>query len=187
MLARWIDTGAGAGEVFRADTTAPTLSVAVDGENAGTRVLRIGTLDVGSGIDPSSLAVCRVGEAGACTEIPAPPAVGGGTVEVALPELEDAVELRVSVLDRAGNRTEVSRTIEALRGAFGQGAPSGDGDTAGDEPDSEGSGDGEDATDSDRDDDGCGCQAHGNRSAGWLLLLLLVLGFAARRRSPRTT
>jgi hypothetical protein len=175
VLARWIDTGAGAGEVFRADTTAPTLSVAVAGEVASQRSLRIGTVDVGSGIDAASLEACRVGEAGACTAIDMPPAADAGVVEVALPEIEDEVELRVSVLDRAGNRSEVVRTVEALRGTFGQGAPSGDA--------SESSGSSSSDTDEVGGDGagGCGCRS----GAGSSLVLWLLLALTRRRPIDR--
>jgi hypothetical protein len=175
VLARWIDTGAGAGEVFRADTTAPTLSVAVAGEVASQRSLRIGTVDVGSGIDAGSLEACRVGEAGACTAIDVPPAADAGVVEVALPEIEDQVELRVSVLDRAGNRSQVVRTVEALRGTFGQGAPSGG--------ESEGSGSSSSDTDEAGGDGarGCGCRS----GAGGGLVLWLLLGLTRRRPIDR--
>src|SRR5262249_18379764 len=81
VLARWIDTGAAAGDSFKTDVIAPTLSVAVEDDGSS---LRVGTVDVGSGIDPSSLTVCRVGASGACTEIAVPPAMDAGVVEIAL-------------------------------------------------------------------------------------------------------
>ena len=178
VLARWIDTGAGGGETFRADVIAPTLSVAVDEDATSQRSQRIGAVDVGSGIDPSSLAVCRVGEAGACTEMAVPPAAAAGVVEVALPDVDDTVELRISVLDRAGNRTEVARTIEALRGVFGQGAAVGDGDPDASEGDDAGSSEtGSANAESDRD--GCGCRPR-DGAASWLLLVL-ALGLRRRR------
>lgn len=180
VLARWIDTGAGAGASLADDTTTPTLSVAVTDASSDARTLVVGTTDVGTGIDPSTLEVCMIAEAGACTTLAAPPAAVAGTVEIPLHEQDDGAELRITVADRAGNQTRVTRTVKALRGAFGQGAPNGDPDPGGtDSGDDAGSGQPDDTEAS------CACRARAtepHRAAP--LLVLLAMLQRRRRRSP---
>lgn len=164
VLARWIDTGAAAGAGAFADATAPTVVVHVQDD-----ALFVGTVDVGSGIDPTSLALCSVAPGGTCSAIDAPAAAESGVVAVDLPELGDDAELRVRVRDRAGNETVVQQTLEAD-------APAGEDDDAAsdDGPDGE--------LDDDRDDAGCGCTA-GPRSSAALVILIAC---ASRRRRSRS-
>ena len=182
VLARWIDTGAGAGPSLTDDTTPPTLSVAVTDASSDARTLVVGTIDVGSGIDPSTLEVCMVAEAGSCIALETPPAAAAGTVEIPLHEQDDGAELRISVADRAGNPTRVTRTIEALRGAFGQGAPDGD-------PDPDGTDSGDDAGHDEHDEHdeaSCACRVRATEPPRAAPLLVLGTVLVLRRRRART-
>lgn len=115
LLARWIDTGAGAGELYYADTLAPTLAAAVDLRATGA-LLRVGTVDVGKGIDPASLTICLV-SAGSCQLVASAEAAEAGVIEVPLPASDVEREVRIAVRDRAGNVTQIQRTIGTLAGA----------------------------------------------------------------------
>jgi hypothetical protein len=167
VLARWIDTGAAAGAGVHADATAPTLAIRMD--DGGD--LLVGTVDVGSGIDPASLAICSVAPTGACSAIDVPLAAEAGVVSVALPDLGDDAELRVRVRDRAGNETVVQRSLAAE----GMLAP---------EDDDGGPDDGPDLDDDDDDDGaGCGCTTGPRSSAANVILIAWLL----RRRRSRST
>ncbi|MGH1341813.1 MAG: MYXO-CTERM sorting domain-containing protein [Nannocystales bacterium] len=182
VLSRWIDTGSGAGSRFRADTTPPTLAVVIRGGGSQEPVLSIGTVDVGSGIDSTSLEVCRVEASGACTSIPTPDADEAGVVQVPLDAIDADTEVRVRVLDRAGNATELERTVAALRGTFGQGAPSPGGtDTDGESPPTSSTGGDTEEPGHNDSGDGCGCRSSGPTSIWWFFLFL---GLPARRRQP---
>jgi hypothetical protein len=176
VISRWIDAGAAATEPVLQDTTPPTLTAAALGQGAERR-LAIGTVDVGSGIDPTSLELCLVEPGGGCTIVPAPPANEAGTVEVVTPDVAEEREIRISVRDHAGNETSLVRTVHALAGAFNQGAPGAHHDDGASESGSSGpEGDG------DGDALGCGCVLAPARPAP---LGLLVLLFARRRRPSR--
>jgi len=169
VLARWIDTGAAAGAGVLADATPPTLAVRATPSDE----LAIGTVDVGTGIDPTSLTICRVGTTGTCSAIPAPAAAEAGVVTIAVSELANDVELRVRVRDRAGNETVVQRTFAAddPEGDASTGAESGD---SGDEADGSGSGEGGAAG----DHEGCGCRTTPTGTTA----LAIVLALLVRRR-----
>jgi hypothetical protein len=126
-IARWIDLGspAGAGELV--DTQRPTLHLAAAVEGEAITELRVGTVDVYSGIDPASLVVCVVGPNDTCGPNLAPPAEPHGVVAipVALGDPDEEVEARVS--DMAGNTTVVRRTVRWLQGS--QQSTPGDTDT----------------------------------------------------------
>ncbi len=207
MIARWIDLGSpgGAGELT--DTQKPTLHLAGVGEGGAVTELRVGTVDVPSGIDPASLVVCVVGPNDTCGPNLAPPAEKHGvvTIPVSLSDPDAEVEARVS--DLAGNTTTVRRTVSALQapkmppggtdtdtdtdtdtGSGGTGATS-DAPTSSAGTDGGGSGNGVSAGSGsagsatggqNMGEDGCGCRGGGSGPGGLLALALL-----RRRRRPR--
>ena len=180
VLARWIDTAAGVGEAARRDTIAPTLAVAVDLDETQT-LLRVGTVDVGEGIESSSLSVCLLSALGACDVLDAPDAALAGTVSVTIPSSDVEQEVRIEVADRAGNVTVVQRTIGTLAGAdLASDAPSpGQDETEGTDDGTGGEGGAAGG------DDGGGCSSGSRpRSPWWLVGLLLVT--TARRGSQST-
>lgn len=176
VLARWIDTAAGIGEAARRDTIAPTLAVAVDLDETRT-LLRVGTVDVGEGIERSSLSVCLLSTLGACDVLDAPDAAPAGTVSVEIPSSDVEQEVRIEVADRAGNVTVVQRTIGTLAGAdLASDAPQpGEGDTGdfGDATGAEGGANG-------GDEGGGGCGVHPRPRTPWWLAALLLFGTIRR-------
>jgi hypothetical protein len=114
ILGRWLDTGAAAKAGFLLDTTPPTLhlTTVTDG-GGGVHILLVGTVDVPTGIDTTSLEVCVFDRSGRCGPNLAPPASPHGVVAITLPErLSDPdVQVRTRVRDRAGNLTEETRTV----------------------------------------------------------------------------
>jgi hypothetical protein len=116
VLARWLDTGAAARPGFLLDTTPPTLHVAAAAERGGVATLHLGTADVVSGLDRNSLEVCIVRAGSECGPNLASRADPHGIVSIMLPEpiTDPDVEVRASVRDLAGNRTELRRTIAWL-------------------------------------------------------------------------
>ncbi len=167
VIARWIDTGAAAGAGVYADATPPT--VALRRQDDG---LLVGTVDVGSGIDPTSLVVCSVAPSGACSAIDAPLAAEAGVVAIGLPELGDDAELRVRVRDRAGNETMIQRSLASDEPSVEDDG----GDATADDDDA-------DAEHDDGDEPGCGCAASPPSRAASVVLLAC---FARRRRSRST-
>ncbi len=117
VLSRWIDIGApgGAGELR--DTTRPTLSMAGVADGASLTALRVGTLDVPSGIDPASLVVCVV-DGATCGPNLATMAAMHDAVEIRLatPLTNPETEIRARVRDRAGNETVLQKTVRWLLG-----------------------------------------------------------------------
>ena len=175
LLARWIDTAGGSGEPFRADVTPPTLTAAVRDEGTEAATLIVGTVDVGAGIDPASLRICELAEFGACAQLPGPLAHEAGVAEIPLAATDDDVRLRMSVLDRAGNAAEIVRTLSALRGALGQGAPGGDDDVDVEEDTfDEGESDPDTPAAEGEDGSGCGCR-HAPPERAWLPWLLVAV------------
>ncbi|MCB1719786.1 MAG: hypothetical protein KDK05_32070, partial [Candidatus Competibacteraceae bacterium] len=67
LLSRWIDIGAPGGAQELKDTQKPTLHLAIADNSGSLSQLRVGTVDLGSGIDPGSLRVCVRGSDGACS------------------------------------------------------------------------------------------------------------------------
>lgn len=109
VLARWIDTGAAAGDAFLGDTWAPILVARISGDT-----LAIGTADVGDGIDADSLAIAWRTDGG-WNELTTPAASIGGVVEVALVGVPEEATIRVAVRDGASNETVIERSRAALR------------------------------------------------------------------------
>lgn len=198
LLARWIDVGAPGGPNERDDTQKPTLTLAALFDDDTVTHLRVGTVDVPSGIDPDSLQVCIVDGAGACTTMLAE----GGAPEHDVLEIpidgglsDPEVEVLARVRDRAGNETEVRRTVRWLLDSplppedpSGSETGDGGGDATGTASDDGGTSAGTsgDAGTSDTDgagasgsNDGCGCRTAPR--SGWAALVLLM--FLRRRRA----
>jgi len=116
VLARWLETGTAAEAGALIDTTPPALTLAARAEGQAVTALLVGTADVGSGIEPGSLEVCVLGADGRCAQTLTARAEAAGVTTVALPRpLTDAgAEVRARVRDRAGNVTEVRRTVAWL-------------------------------------------------------------------------
>lgn len=194
-LARWIDTGCAVGPGATADTLYPTLHLAAETEGDAVTALRVGTVDLPSGIDPSTLVVCMVQPDGACGPDLSGDAAEAGVVTVSLasPLTDRDAEVRAEVADRAGNVTRVQRTVGYLLSSPPPPPPpppAGDGGTT-TLPDGRvvsvdggpGSGPGPDVVVSD-----CACRAGGPSRGAPMGLLLLCLALApialrSRRRS----
>ncbi len=112
-LARWIDTGGGAGEDYLIDTIPPTLSLAADVVDGAVVRLHVGTTDVGSGVDVGSLEVCVVDLGGGCGGNLAPAAAPHGIVTIELdgPWADVDMEVRATVRDLAGQSAELQYSI----------------------------------------------------------------------------
>lgn len=117
ILARWIDTGAGGGEGYLLDTTPPALTMLGEAESESLAAVHIGTVDAPSGVDVASLEVCIVDGSGCGPDLAAEAHPHGVTrVEFAAPISDPDAEIRAKVLDRAGNRTVLQRTVGHLLG-----------------------------------------------------------------------
>jgi hypothetical protein len=180
VLSRWIDLGSPGGPMEIRDTQRPTLHLSAIVES-DTRVteLRVGTADIGAGIDPASLEVCVLapGTRDCETTLDADAAMYGVVALPLEPPLDDPDrEVLARVTDVAGNVTESIRTVRWLLSAPTPPppAPDGglwpDGGTRGPGP---GGGPGDDVT------GGCGCDASRSRGA---LEWLALAAFALRRR-----
>ncbi|UXI70530.1 hypothetical protein [Tahibacter amnicola] len=118
ILSRWIDLGApgGAGEL--SDTQKPTLTVGAVTSLTGTGLVgvRVGMVDVPTGIDPASLRVCIADGNGVCGPNLATGGVNHGVVTVPFANAltTPLQEIEVRVLDRAGNETIIRRTVQSL-------------------------------------------------------------------------
>lgn len=112
-LGRWLDTGAGWGPDFAADTIRPTLHVVGVTRADALEGLEIGTVDVGDGIRADSLQICVKAPGQSCTSITAPLAATAGVAHVTLasPLTNPDTEVTVSVRDVAGNTTTDTRTV----------------------------------------------------------------------------
>jgi hypothetical protein len=121
-LSRWLDTGAAAGAGFLLDTTPPALRLAAGVRDGAIRTLHVGTVDVVSGVDVTSLEVCVMVRSG-CGQRLAPRAAPHGVVTIELPVplggADADLEIRARIRDRAGNSTEVQYTVRWLLQHFG--------------------------------------------------------------------
>jgi len=197
LLGRWIDIGAPGGPAERDDTQRPTLTLAALVEDDTVTHLRVGTVDIPSGIDVGSLVVCILDDAGSCATMLAE----GGAMDHDVLEipvaggLSDAdVEVLARVRDLAGNETEVRRTVRWLldsplppdpgvtdTGADDSGSGSGDEGAASASAGTGGSEGSDGAGAADDGDDGCGCRTRSATPSAWAMLVL-VLALARRRR-----
>lgn len=193
LLARWIDIGAPGGPAERDDTQRPTLTLAALYDGDTVTHLRVGTVDIPSGIDAASLLVCITDASGACTTMLAE----GGAAEHDVLEIpvdgglsDPEIEVLARVRDLAGNETEVRRTVRWLLdsplppdpedtdtgGVDESGSASGDGGPSSASTDPAGSEGSDGAGASDDDGGGCGCRSRAPSPASfaWLVLLALV-------------
>ncbi|UQA60472.1 MYXO-CTERM sorting domain-containing protein [Polyangium aurulentum] len=117
ILARWIDTGASWGPEFTQDLLFPALHVVGVADGESVVALRIGTVDVGNGIDPDSLTACVIPAPGAeCGPNLAGKAelAGVTTIELSSPLTDLDAEVWVTVKDLAGNLTDARHTVRFL-------------------------------------------------------------------------
>lgn len=189
LLARWIDLGSAGGPMELLDTERPTLHLAAVVAGGAVTELRVGTVDVGSGIDTDSLSVCVLEGSLGCGPNLASRAESHGVLAITLdaPLSDPDVEVRARVRDLAGNETEVQRTVAWLLNAPPPPPLRADGGVVR-----------EDAGMVDHEippgaDDGCGCRVtsapSGLRAPFALLLLAFVIGarasYADARRGAR--
>lgn len=112
-LARWIDTGAAAGAAALLDAAPPVLVARIAASDPTT--LLVGTVDLGEGIEPDSLAVAWRVAKGWNPLASSPPAASAGVVEISLAGVPDDATLRISVSDASGNVTTVEHPRALLR------------------------------------------------------------------------
>ncbi len=177
LLSRWIDIGSPGGPMELLDTQRPTLHLAAIVDGGAVSELRVGTVDLGGGVDPASLTVCLLGPAGECEDLSGDAALAG-VVSVPLDAAvsDPDAEVFASVRDVAGNETTVRRTIGWLLDTppppppgFDGGPGLGDGGVGG------GGGDGDPGG-------GCGCRASSPAgSGGWWWVVAGALALRRRR------
>lgn len=179
LLSRWIDIGTPGGPLERRDTQRPTLNLAASIAGEAVVDLRIGTADLGSGIDKGSLELCVLDDSGACpspVKLEAEPH-GVVTFTPATPLVNPDTEVRVRVLDLEGNETIVQRTVRWLLNSPPPPPPPGDAPAGAD-----GGADGSSPEDG---AGGCDCRAtssSGGASVGALAVLGIVVAATRRRR-----
>ncbi|MFO0556791.1 MAG: hypothetical protein U0269_02110 [Polyangiales bacterium] len=196
LLSRWIDIGSPGGAGALRDTTKPTLTMAGVVDGASVTALRVGTIDVPSGIDPASLEVCVVeGDAG-CGPNLATMAAMHDAVEIRLsaPLTNPETEVRARVRDRAGNETVLQKTVRWL---LGMSPPAIALPDASSDADASASADGSTTPTNDAGSmtgadsqppasSGCGCSvpaSGGGTTRGWLVSCVVALALVARRRA----
>ena len=196
-LARWIDIGAPGNKDLLRDTQKPTLNLSaiVDEKAGAVTELRVGTVDLGSGIAPDSLKVCLVDGNGSCGKELAGKAKMHGILEVpldsAISDKEQVVLARVS--DKEGNLTELRRTIGYLLDApepppddpdVGMHADAGSGFPSPDARGGKGNRSGSGAFGGGHK--GCGCRTGGeNRPPASALLVIVFVGLIRLLRRRR--
>ncbi|MBX3196879.1 MAG: PD40 domain-containing protein [Labilithrix sp.] len=176
LLARWIDIGSPGGAEEGRDTQRPTLHLSATVSGKTISALHVGTVDLGTGVDPDSLEVCLVAD-GACGAVLPAMAEPHGVVriELAAPLSDDGQIVRARVRDRAGNETIVERSVAWLRsapppvGAGSQDAGVGDADPA--------------MSSGEERPGGCDCRAGAEVSSSvWPMTPLLAAWLVWRRR-----
>lgn len=115
LLSRWIDIGVPAGAKELKDTQKPTLNLSVVNNAGNVNELLVGTNDLGSGINPSSLVVCILAANGSCKNL-AKGAKMHGIISIKLKKIlsNPDTEILARVSDKSGNQTEVRRTLDYL-------------------------------------------------------------------------
>ena len=183
LLSRWIDIGSPGGPMESRDTQRPTLNLVAGVEGESVVRLHIGTTDLGSGIDTSSLELCVLDVTGACTAPITLEAEPHGVVTHTLtsPLTDPDTEVRARVSDLAGNESVAQWTVHWLLNAPPPPPPLPEGvDGGGVRRD--GGGDGEGAGSD------CSCSAPGQQrtTPPWLGLSLLAgIALVSRRRAIR--
>lgn len=115
LLSRWIDIGTPGGPMELRDTQKPTLHLSALTTVDEIHELRVGTVDIGSGVDPESLEVCFVTHNECETNLASAAAIHGVIrIPFAAPISDPSVEILARVRDFAGNQTEVRRTVAFL-------------------------------------------------------------------------
>lgn len=115
ILSRWIDLGVPGGAQELKDTQKPTVNlVGMINENRVTG-LYIGTTDVGSGIDPTSLTVCIYSPQRKCQHVPRKSDAHEIVTLVFKEPITDMdTEIEAIIKDKAGNITSAKWTINWL-------------------------------------------------------------------------
>ena len=113
LLSRWIDTGSAGGQLELLDTQKPTLHITATINNNSVTELHIGTVDLGSGIDVSTLVVCELDSNDVCLSNLAGVAQSQGVVHITLNTALSNPNTKIfaSIQDLTGNITEVRRTV----------------------------------------------------------------------------
>ncbi|KGJ96794.1 Ig-like domain-containing protein [Colwellia psychrerythraea] len=115
MLSRWIDIGVPGGDDELLDTQKPTLHMVPASTDETVSKVKIGTVDIGSGINPASLVVCVLDSQDNCTNIAANAEMSGVIILDLNQTLTDpTIEILASVEDVTGNKTEIRRTVGFL-------------------------------------------------------------------------
>ncbi len=115
LLSRWIDIGSPGGDNELLDTLKPTLHMVPISASDSVSTIKIGTADVGSGINPTSLIVCVLDNQDNCTNIATTAEMSGVTIlELNTTLTDPTIEILASVEDVTGNKTEIRRTIGFL-------------------------------------------------------------------------
>jgi hypothetical protein len=181
LLSRWIDLGAPGGPMELLDTQKPTLHLAATVEGGEIQQLRVGTVDLGSGIAPTTLTVCFVRPDGVCEDLSGDAELHGVTaVDLPHPLSDPAEEVLARVADVTGNITEVRRTVGWLLNTPPPAPSTPDGGP--------GSGDVDAGTHGGRIIGGCGCAIRPARGQGaWLFVGLIVVALVRRRLRPRAS
>ena len=111
-IGRWIDTGAAGGASALADTAPPVVVARIAASAPAT--LLLGTVDLGSGIDPDSVSVQWSPDGLTWTALDAVTAALAGVTEVTLTGVPNEAVLQIDVADAAGNVTSIVRRRGSL-------------------------------------------------------------------------
>lgn len=124
-ISRWIDSGAQAGPGISADKMPPTLhmDVTLNVSDEITHII-IGTVDIGSGIDPVTLNVCLVSGVTCGANLAGSASMHGITsVTLGTPISDPNQIIRATVSDVDGNTTTIERTAGFLIAGGDTGSP----------------------------------------------------------------
>ena len=113
LLSRWIDTGNAGGQLELLDTQKPTLHLSATINGSSVTEFHIGTADIGSGVDVSTLVVCELDANDVCLSNLAGVAQSQGVVHITLNTALSNPNTKIfaSIQDLTGNITEVRRTV----------------------------------------------------------------------------
>ncbi|HHL31404.1 MAG TPA: hypothetical protein ENJ41_02375 [Oceanospirillales bacterium] len=113
LLSRWIDTGLAGGPLELLDTQKPTLHITATLNADSVVAFNIGTADIGSGVDVSSLMVCELDSNDTCIVNLAGVADMQGVVHISLSTAltNPNTKIYASIDDLMGNKTEVRRNV----------------------------------------------------------------------------
>ncbi len=115
LLSRWIDIGSPGGNNELLDTQKPTLHMVPASTDNTVSTVKIGTADIGSGINPSSLVVCILDSNDNCINLAADAEMSGVTIlDLNITLSDPTTEILASIEDVTGNKTEIRRTVGFL-------------------------------------------------------------------------